>query len=157
MVALILLLPHDNMSSAYYDKVWWPPALVLLSPVMLVLACISFLMGISVIVLTALYSKATSLDRQDKLQYISQIWVGTKSGFLHTLAFLWCPILLAFALYAPLRTLLPHVAEIQSLLSGAKSVGRTLSGSLRSPGRAAAALSPQRFIHDYSPLGNGLR
>ena len=89
-----------------------PPATLLLAPIILILSAVSVCIGIIVIVLTSEFAKAKTVDRQDKLLYISEIWVGTRSGFLKTLFLLWCPVLLVFAFYGPIRNMLPYSDKI---------------------------------------------
>lgn len=100
------------MDSSQLPNFW-----VIFAPLALILACISVLIGIITITMTVLYNKAQDLDRQDKLEYISSIWVGSRSGFLRTMFLLWCPLLTAFVFYKPLVKLSPYYSDIAAAMN----------------------------------------
>ena len=113
-----------------------PPASAMLFPFILILSILSVAIGTIVITMTVLYNKAKDLDRQDKLSYISQIWIGSRSGFLNTMAWLWCPVMLALAFYGPIRNLMPYAQSIGRAVGYLAAQGQSRAGQVAAQAHA---------------------
>ena len=62
------------------------------------------------ITLSAEFQKAKTAVQQEKFEFISNVWVGTRSGVLTSVLILWSPLISAMALHEPIRKLSPFFA-----------------------------------------------
>lgn len=72
---------------------------ILLNTIITVLICLVS------IILSALYARTKTDEAQDNFAFVSNVWIGTRSGIANCLLWLWMPLLFAMALDQPLRSL----------------------------------------------------
>lgn len=63
------------------------------------------------LVLSVEFQKAKTTEAQDKFSFVSNVWVGTRSGVLTSIFILWAPLIIAMALHKPVQILIPFMFE----------------------------------------------